>query len=348
VNHAGQPYMQMASVFMLNNQHEAAMQMQARALQHQRLYRIANNRATNLRLLVIMGPGNMQDNTPIEFVLDGSEIRTDILYLLPDEAFPETLPEHDVAFIAVGESDKNAALLAQLESQMPRWPRPVVNHPRAIPNGARDTCYALLQSIPGVCIAKTQRLKSGDALEMDYPITLRPIDTQGGEGLQRINNEAELTAYYAAHPARTYYAAQYVEYQSADGLYRKLRIVLIDGTPYICHMAISSHWMVHYLSAGMAESAKKRLEEQRMMEGFDQDFAQRFQVQLREIARALQLDYVTIDCAEGPGGELLVFEADSRGIIHAADPVHIYPYKPAVMQKAFDAFAFLLRQRAGI
>jgi glutathione synthase/RimK-type ligase-like ATP-grasp enzyme len=182
---------------------------------------------------------------------------------------------------------------------------------------------------------------------MDYPITMRPIDTQGGEGLQRINSDAELTAYYAAHPAHAYYAAQYVDYQSADGLYRKLRIVLIDGAPYICHMAISSHWMVHYLSAGMAESAEKRLEEQRMMDGFDQDFAVRFLAPLREIARALQLDYVTIDCAEGPDGMLLVFEADSRGIIHAADPVHIYPYKPAVMQKAFDAFAALLRKRAG-
>jgi glutathione synthase/RimK-type ligase-like ATP-grasp enzyme len=342
----GRTTMQMAYVFMLDNQHDAAMQMQARALQHQRLYRIANSRATTLRLLVIMGPGNMQDNTPIEFVLDGSDIQTNILYLLPDEAFPEALPEHDVAFIAVGESDKNAALLAQLDARMPCWPRPVVNPPRAIPHCARDTCFDLLKSIPGVSMPRTQRLRLGDAPEMDFPITIRPIDTQGGEGLQRLHSDAELTAYRAAHPAQTYYAAQYVDYQSSDGLYRKLRIVLIDGAPYICHMAISSHWMVHYLSAGMADSAEKRLEEQRLMEDFDQDFAQRFQVQLREIARALQLDYVTIDCAEGPGGELLVFEADSRGIIHAADPVHIYPYKPAVMQKAFDAFAALLWSRA--
>jgi glutathione synthase/RimK-type ligase-like ATP-grasp enzyme len=339
--------MQMATVFMLDNQHEAAMQMQTRALQHQRLYRIATSRATTLRLLVIMGPGNMQDNTPIEFVLDGSDIQTDILYLLPDEAFPEALPEHDVAFIAVGESDKNAALLAQLEAQTPRWPRPIVNRPRAIAHCARDTCFALMKSIPGVCMPRTQRLRLGGAPEMDYPITLRPVDTQGGEGLQRINSDAELTDYYAAHPAHAYFVAQYVDYQSADGLYRKLRIVLIDGAPFICHMAISSHWMVHYLSAGMAESAEKRHEEQRMMEGFDQDFAQRFLAPLREIARALQLDYVTIDCAEGPDGKLLVFEADSRGIIHAVDPTHIYPYKPAVMQKAFDAFAALLRKRAG-
>ncbi len=343
----GPTYMQMAHVFMLSNQHEAAAQMQARALQHQRLYRIASERTPSLRLLVIMGPGNMQNNTPIEFVLDGSDIQTDILFLLPGEAFPQTLPQHDIAFIAVGESDKNAPLLALLETQMERWPRPVINRPQAIPHCARDSCYQLLKSIPGVYMARTQRLSPGDALDMDFPITLRPIDTQGGEGLQRINSVRELAAYYADHPAPAYYAAQYVDYQSADGLFRKLRIVLIDGAAYICHMAISDHWMVHYLSAGMAESAEKRLEEQRAMEGFEQDFAARLKEPLAQIARALQLDYVTIDCTQGLDGELLVFEADSRGLIHAADPVHIFPYKPAVMQKAFDAFAALLHQRAG-
>ncbi len=343
----GPTYMQMAHVFMLSNQHEAAAQMQARALQHQRLYRIASERTPSLRLLVIMGPGNMQNNTPIEFVLDGSDIQTDILFLLPGEAFPQTLPQHDIAFIAVGESDKNAPLLALLETQMERWPRPVINRPQAIPHCARDSCYQLLKSIPGVYMARTQRLSPGDALDMDFPITLRPIDTQGGEGLQRINSVRELAAYYADHPAPAYYAAQYVDYQSADGLFRKLRIVLIDGAAYICHMAISDHWMVHYLSAGMAESAEKRLEEQRAMEGFEQDFAARLKEPLAQIARALQLDYVTIDCTQGRDGELLVFEADSRGLIHAADPVHIFPYKPAVMQKAFDAFAALLHQRAG-
>lgn len=342
----GLTYMQMAYVFMLSNQHEAAAQMQARALQHQRIYRIANDQTASLRLLVVMGPGNMQDNTPIEFVLDGSAIQTDLLFLVPGEAFPATLPEHDIAFIAIGESDKNAPLLAQLQAQMARWPRPVVNQPGAIPNCARNRCYRLLKDLAGLCMAKTQRLQAGDALEMDYPITIRPIDTQGGEGLARIHSATELADYYAAHPAPAYYAAQYIDYRSADGLYRKLRIVLIDGVPFICHLAISDHWMVHYLSAGMAESAEKRLEEQRVMEGFEQDFALRFSAPLAAIADALQLDYVTIDCAEGLDGRLLVFEADSRGLIHAADPTELYPYKPAVMQKAFGAFAALLHRRA--
>ncbi len=338
--------MQMYYVFLLFNQQEAALDMQTRALRLQRVFRIQGAQAPLLRLLVVMGPGQMQDNTPIEFVLHGSAIQTEILYLLPDESLPAVLPAHDLAFIAIGESSRNVPLLAKLDAALSHWPTPLINRPACILHCARERCYQLLKDLPGVCMPQTQRLLPGAAPDMAYPITLRPIDTQGGTGLQRIDHAGALLAYYADHPADAYYAAQYLDYQSADGCYRKMRIVLIDGEPYICHLAISANWMVHYLSAGMGDSLAKRLEEQRFMEGFAQDFARRFRPALASIAAALQLDYVTIDCAEGPDGRLLVFEADSRGIIHAADPVDVYPYKPAVMQKAFDAFAAMLVRRA--
>ena len=338
-------YMQMFYVFLLLNQHEAAADMQARALERQRIFRIEGSTVPQLRLLVLMGPGAMQDNTPIEFVLHGGAVQTEILYLLPGEELPAVLPLHDISFIAIGESGRNAVLLKQLEAALDHWPTPVINRPGAIAHCARDTCYQLLKDIPGVWMPQTRRVAAGEALDMGYPLTLRPVDTQGGEGLQRVDNATQLAAYYASHPAKAWYAAQYIDYQSADGCYRKLRIVLIDGRPFVCHMAISAHWMVHYLSAGMGESLEKRLEEQHLMEHFEQDFAVRHQAALAQIAHALQLDYVTIDCAQGLDGRLLVFEADSRGLIHAADPIEIYPYKPAVMQKAFDALAALLLKR---
>jgi glutathione synthase/RimK-type ligase-like ATP-grasp enzyme len=220
-----------------------------------------------------------------------------------------------------------------------------VNAPSAIANCARDRSYQLLRSIAGVCMAPTLRVPRHAQPELNYPLTLRPVDSQGGEGLQRLDDAGQLTRYYAEVPASSYYAARYVDYQSADGLYRKMRIVLINAEPYICHLAIAEHWMVHYQSAGMEHSAARRQEEQDFMEGFEQDFAVRMGERLRCVAQALQLDYVTVDCAETAAGELLVFEVDSRGLIHAADPRALYPYKPAVMQKAFDAFAGMLQRR---
>ena len=57
-------------------------------------------------------------------------------------------------------------------------------------------------------------------------------------------------------------------------MFRKYRIALIEGRPFACHMGVSEHWMIHYLNAGMRESAPKRAEEACFMAEFDQDFAQ--------------------------------------------------------------------------
>ena len=118
----------------------------------------------------------------------------------------------------------------------------------------------------------------------------------------------------------------------------KYRIVLIDGRPYVCHMAISEHWMIHYLNAGMTESAEKRAEEARFMASFDDDFAHRHAAALRAIHERMGLDYLGIDCGETADGELLIFEVDSNMIVHAMDPVDLFPYKQPQMRKVFAAF----------
>jgi hypothetical protein len=54
------------------------------------------------------------------------------------------------------------------------------------------------------------------------------------------------------------------------------------------------------------------------------------------------MDYLVMDCAENSKGDLLVFEADNLGLIHAMDPVDIYPYKQPQMHKVFAAFHAML------
>jgi hypothetical protein len=108
-------------------------------------------------------------------------------------------------------------------------------------------------------------------------------------------------------------------------------------------MAISDHWMIHYLNAGMMESAAKRTEEARFMAEFDRDFAVRHRAALAAIADRIGLDYVTMDCAETPDGRLLVFEAGNGMIVHAMDPPELFPYKEPQMRKVFGAFEAMLR-----
>ena len=139
-----------------------------------------------------------------------------------------------------------------------------------------------------------------------------------------------------------FYISRFVDYRGEDGLFRKYRIVLIEGRPFICHMAISSHWMIHYLNAGMTESAEKRAEEARFMANFDEEFALRHADAFRAIYERMGLDYLGIDCGETADGSLLIFEVDSNMVVHALDPVDIFPYKQPQMRKVFAAFRQML------
>jgi len=142
-----------------------------------------------------------------------------------------------------------------------------------------------------------------------------------------------------------YFVTAFVDYRSADGLYRKYRVAFMDRQPYLCHMAVSQNWMVHYLNAGMTESADKRADEAQAMMHFDATFAARHREAFTALHERLPFDHYSIDCSELPDGRLLVFEADTAAIIHMMDPEAVFPYKHLHMRRVFAAFGDMLRRR---
>jgi len=143
-----------------------------------------------------------------------------------------------------------------------------------------------------------------------------------------------------------FFVSPYVDYRSADGKFRKYRIVWIDDRPYPCHMAIADRWDVWYYNAGMEASTGKRMDEEHFISTFDVGFALRHAAALAAIATCLGLEYVGIDCAELPDGRLIVFEADISLVVHDLDPPEIYPYKSRPMQTIFVAFYEMLKRRS--
>jgi glutathione synthase/RimK-type ligase-like ATP-grasp enzyme len=335
---------------------DIAMAMQTRALHMQDLYALPAQRpGPGLRLLVIKGPGEIMWNTPIEFLVEDSDVSADLLYLTMDGHWPESVPDHDVMFVAVSESEANQPLLEQLASFVAQWPRPVINLPERIAALSRDGACALLQDIEGVVMPATlrvdrtalQRLATGAVpglppLGPGMPLIVRPLDSHAGKNLDKISSREEVLAYLAKVGGDHFYLSRFVDYSGSDGLFRKYRIVLIEGRPFVCHMAVSEHWMIHYLNAGMLESEQKRAEEAECMRNFDQEFALRHAASLLEIYDRLGLPYVGIDCAELPTGELLIFEVGNAMVVHALDDEHIFPYKKPAMRRVFSAFRQML------
>jgi glutathione synthase/RimK-type ligase-like ATP-grasp enzyme len=156
--------------------------------------------------------------------------------------------------------------LRHVESLLKGWPRPVLCAPDRIARLSRDGACRLLQSMPGVAMPLTLRIDRPELerlvrSDLQWPAIIRPVDSQKGHGLRKLDDAQALQGYLAASSGSAFHVAPYVDYRSPDGQFRKYRIVLIDGRPYACHMAISDCWVVHYMSAGMCENAAKRAEE---------------------------------------------------------------------------------------
>jgi glutathione synthase/RimK-type ligase-like ATP-grasp enzyme len=336
-------------VLQLLGQRTAGLEVQRHALATRSLYALpAPGRMSTMSVLVLMGPGDFMANTPIEFLLQASNIAAHVQYLTPDQPLPDQVPDHDVLFVAIAQCDANAPLLRDAARMLDGWPRPVVNRPERIAHLSRDGACALLDGVPGTLVPRTVRLDRAAAMQLTdvaFPMIVRPVDSHAGTDLQKVEGAAALRDYLAAHPAGEFYLAPFIDYSGPDGQFRKYRIVLIDGAPFICHLAISSHWMVHYLNAGMDDSAAKRAEEAAGMAAFDAGFARRHAAALAEIDARIGLPYLGIDCAETPDGRLLIFEVDNAMVVHAMDDPGRYPYKGPVMDKVFKSFETMLSSR---
>jgi hypothetical protein len=352
--------MDLSTIAQLQGRPDDRLALQAMALKLARVFHQppALASARPLRLLALMAPGDFMANIPIEFMLHGSDIALDMLYVLEDEPLPQ-LPPHDVALVAIAESSKNQALLRRLATLA--WPQPRLNAPAHIARLTREGTWELLKSAPGVTMpmnapvsrAELTRIAQG-ALDVPdvlggarFPIIARPEDSHAGNGLEKLDDVAAVAAYLAARPEPDFSIAPFVDYRSADGLFRKYRIALIAGRAYVCHMAVSTHWMIHYLNAEMRERAERRAEEAQVFATFDQGFARRHARALTAIDERFGLDYIPFDCGETPDGSLLVFEAGTNMIVHSMDPPELFPYKPPQMEKVFGAFRAMLRGARG-
>jgi hypothetical protein len=313
-----------------------------------------------LRVLALAAATDMGSNTPIEFLLDDSDVELTTLYVTPEIELRASLPDHDIAIVIASDSEDCRDALRKIDRAASRWPRPLLNPPRLVCNLDRDKLHRVLDGIAGVEIPATRAVTREQlsqlpppadafhdiAADLAFPLIVRPRGSHAGAGLAKLDDHDAIKCYLDARPEPEFFVARFIDYSSEDDLFRKYRIVFIDGWPYACHMAIADRWDIWYLNAGMSVDTTKRIEEEIFMQTFDIGFARRHAVALTGIADRIGLDYFTVDCAETKSGSLLIFEADNTAIVHDMDPPDVFPYKAPQMRKVFNAFAAMLDRRA--
>lgn len=294
------------------------------------------------RLLVLLAPGDWQANVPVDYLVDPSRTTVHRLFLVEETAADTPLPAADAIFTAIAQSPENAERLEWAQRLIRRSGLPQINDPAAVARADRTFVYERLSQIQRVRVPRTSVAGRENLSDIAFPAVVRPVGSQAGRDLAKIDGGDALAAYLRTTDAQSFYVMPFVDYSNPDGYFRKYRIFVVDGTPLPCHLAISKNWMIHYYNAPMREHQWMRDEERTALEQFGRIFPEPLRRAMTEIASALNLEYIGLDCSIDREGNLLVFEADPAMIVHAADDPAMFGYKHDAAHAIFDAFAALV------
>lgn len=346
----------LSTILLLRGDQGVGLSMQLEALTIRQQFRIQEGKG--LKLLILKTPGDFMANSPVEFLIRSGDIEADILFVAPELPYP-TLVDHELIYNGISEGKQNLPALSMAASLLKQWGKPFINRAEEVPLLSRDRACEILDDLPGTYMPQNLLLERDEVHAMAttsgqlseflvqdrFPILIRPVDSHAGVGLCKVSGQDEMLAYLARESASHFYVAPFTDYSSSDGKFRKYRIAFVSGAPYLCHMAISDHWMIHYLNAGMTESPIKRAEEANAMNRFRQEFALRHEEALAAVGSAFDLEYFGIDCAETQDGELLIFEAGNAMVVHDMDPEGMFPYKAPLMHELFMDFQDMLKEK---
>jgi aromatic-L-amino-acid decarboxylase len=304
-------------------------------------------------LLLISAVGG---NIPTRNFLDDRVFETTVV--VPEfYDFSQPLPRHQLVFNAIGDADLNVDALKAAQSVAALSGAPVLNNPSAVLATGRSDNARRLARLSGVIAPETvtltrEVLHSHDAETtlarhgLKFPLLLRTPGFHTGRHFVRVDRGA-LQEAVASLPGAELTAIQYLDSRGPDGKVRKYRVMMIDGCLYPLHLAISSHWKIHYFTAEMGERAEHRAEDAEFLENMPAVLGPRAMAALEQIQGALGLDYAGIDFGLSPDGDVLLFEANATMVVNPPEPDERWAYRRPAVERIFAAVRRMLLEKAG-
>ena len=229
---------------------------------------------------------------------------------------PQGMPGNPVVNYTA-DGDRCSRSLRQMAEMVHELGCPTFNHPDAVLRASRDGVARALADLPGLHVPRTERLAANTATELlarigdaglRYPLLLRCPGMHVGNTMTRVEGPGEIDAaiFHMPIQGRGVYATEFVDYRDGDGLYRKMRLVVVGERVFIRHFVIADRWMVHVENRIRIDHP----EEEAMLQGFPGSLPMDVVALARQVADRLGLDYFGIDCSPRPDGRLLLFEAN--------------------------------------
>jgi tetratricopeptide (TPR) repeat protein/glutathione synthase/RimK-type ligase-like ATP-grasp enzyme len=341
-DHAG-AHVELGNVLQALGRADEALASYVRAQALRPLTRFPSAKAEpDFSVLVMIAPG--AGNTPYKYLIGKSSYEAHFYALLPGVAPNVDLlrANGDIVVNLISDVDQGRDILTSAEMLVDRLQRPVVNHPRKVLSTGRDVIAERLSAIPHCRMPRTARRLGHEVAALaetfGFPVLLRMPGTHGGDAFEKIESAAEIDAFLSQYPGDEYYVTEYVDYRSADGYFRKYRMMLVDGVVLPYHLAIADQWKIHHFRTEMGSHRWMQREEEAFLDNPGAVFTEAHDAALREIGRIVGLDFFGVDCSSDRDGNVLIFEVNASMLIHDDNAQFAYKAPHVARIKAvFDA-----------
>ncbi len=118
--------------------------------------------------------------------------------------------------------------------------------------------------------------------------------------------------------------------------------MMIDGQLYPLHVAISSHWKIHYFTAEMAEQEDHRGEDAEFLENMPGVLGPRVMEALARIQAILGLDYGGIDFGLSSTGDLCYSSFNATMVVNPPEPDERWDYRRPAVERILAAVQRML------
>ncbi len=304
-------------------------------------------------LLLVSAAGG---NIPMQALLDDRCFRTTVLVMeYYEPKLP--LPPHDIVFNSIGDADLCREGLEAARALFARTSRPVINHPACVLETGRFENIERLRGLPNVVVPRMLRLPrhllaaangaeavSGNGLS--FPLLVRAPGFHTGQHFVHVAAPNELAAAVADFPAADVWLIERLDARDGEGMFRKFRVMFVDGRLYPLHLAISPHWKVHYFTADMAQSDANRRRDAAFLADMAGAIGPRGMAALERINAALGLDYGGIDFAVNGDGDILFFEANATMVVLPPSDDAKWAYRRRAFANVHSAVRAMLTKRA--
>ena len=311
----------------------------------------AKDQPADFKALMLFSP--FAGNTPYEDLISDARFDANLVIVLENHRYDTAaLTEAaDVVVNLISDADLGLQMIGSLGELVASLRKPIVNHPSLIIATDRQTMSRRLATVPGVVMPKTLRIDAPELLRRlnggeshPFPLIIRHAGTHGGEKMEVVSGPDEMRDFAQQAGDHPLYLTDFVDYRSADGFFRKYRLIFVGAEIFPYHLAIGDSWKVHHISTRMGELQWMRDEEKAFLEEPGRFFSTEAMAALDMIRRIVNLDYFGIDCSVDANGKVIVFEVNATMLIHLHNEG--FEYKTPHVIKIKAAFEQLLRKRA--